>query len=103
VLILFGDVKVFPYLGDIKNNVMTEEIFEKLGFERTDVPIEESGSNPFYYYSIDIGDICIISNADDEAEKNGWEAYIFDSLTMRIKGSGDLEDLVHIIRNNTNG
>ena len=82
---------------------MTEEIFEKLGFERTDVPIEESGSNPFYYYSIDIGDICIISNADDEAEKNGWEAYIFDSLTMRIKGSGDLEDLVHIIRNNTNG
>jgi hypothetical protein len=82
---------------------MTEEIFEKLGFERTDVPIEESGSNPFYYYSIDIGDICIISNADDEAEKNGWEAYIFDSLTMRIKGSGDLEDLVRIIRNNTNG
>jgi hypothetical protein len=81
---------------------MTEEIFEKLGFERTDVPIEESGSNPFYYYSIDIGDICIISNADDEAEKNGWEAYIFDSLTMRIKGSGDLEDLVRIIRNNTN-
>jgi hypothetical protein len=74
-----------------------------LGFERTDVPIEESGSNPFYYYSIDIGDICIISNADDEAEKNGWEAYIFDSLTMRIKGSGDLEDLVRIIRNNTNG
>jgi hypothetical protein len=102
VLILFGYVKVFPYLGDIRNNVMTEEIFEKLGFERTDVPIEESGSNPFYYYSIDIGDICIISNADDEAEKNGWEAYIFDSLTMRIKGSGDLEDLVRIIRNNTN-
>jgi len=82
---------------------MTEEIFEKLGFERTDVPIEESGSNPFYYYSIDIGDICIISNADDEAAKDSWEAYIFDSLTMRVKGSGDLEDLVRIIRNNTNG
>ena len=82
---------------------MTEEIFEKLGFERTDVPIEESGSNPFYYYSIDIGDICIMSNSDDEATKNGWEAYIFDSLTMKIKGAGDLEDLVRIIRNNTNG
>ncbi len=82
---------------------MTEDIFKKLGFERTDVPIEESGSNPFYYYSIDIGDICIISNADDEAARDGWEAYIFDSLTMRVKGSGDLEDLVRIIRNNTNG
>ena len=82
---------------------MTEEIFEKLGFERTDVPIEESGSNPFYYYSIDIGDICIISNADYEAAEKGWEAFIFDYNTMNIKGEGDLEDLVRIIRNNTNG
>lgn len=55
---------------------MTEEIFEKLGFERTDVPIEESGSNPFYYYSIDIGDICIISNADDEAAKEDRKSVV---------------------------
>lgn len=83
---------------------MTEDIFEKLGFERNDVPMVESGcDNDFYYYTLDIGDICLISNANDEAEKNGWEAYIFDSLTMRVKGSGDLEDLVRIIRNNTNG
>ena len=82
---------------------MTEEIFQQLGFERVDVPIEESGHDKdFYYYTLDIGDICLISNADDEAEKNGWEAYIFDSLTMRVKGSGDLEDLVRIIKNNTN-
>ena len=34
--------------------------------------MEESGNDKdFYYYSLDIGDICIISNADDEAEKNG--------------------------------
>lgn len=83
---------------------MTEEIFTELNFEKNVVTIEESGNDKdFYYYSLDIGDICIISNADDEAEKNGWEAYIFDSLTMRIKGSGDLEDLVRIIQNNTNG
>jgi hypothetical protein len=83
---------------------MTEEIFEKLGFERTDVPIEESGNDEdFYYYTLDIGDICIISNADYEAAEKGWEAFIFDSNTMNIKGEGDLEDLVRIIRNNTNG
>jgi hypothetical protein len=100
---LFGYVKDFHYLGGIKNNVMTEEIFTELNFEKNVVTIEESGNDKdFYYYSLDIGDICIISNADDEAEKNGWEAYIFDSLTMRVKGSGDLEDLVRIIKNNTN-
>jgi hypothetical protein len=83
---------------------MTEEIFTELNFEKNVVTMDESGNDKdFYYYSLDIGDICIISNADDEAEKNGWEAYIFDSLTMRVKGSGDLEDLVRIIRNNTNG
>ena len=82
---------------------MTEETFTELNFEKNIVTMEESGNDKdFYYYSLDIGDICIISNADDEAEKNGWEAYIFDSLTMRIKGSGDLRDLVRIIDNNTN-
>jgi hypothetical protein len=83
---------------------MTEEIFKKLGFERTDVPIEESGNDEdFYYYTLDIGDICIMSSADYEATEKGWEAFIFDSNTMNIKGEGDLEDLVRIIRNNTNG
>jgi len=83
---------------------MTEDIFEKLGFKKEVVTMEESGHDTdFYYYIMDIGDICLISNSDDEAAKNGWEAYIFDSLTMRVKGEGDLEDLVRIIRNNTNG
>lgn len=83
---------------------MTEEIFKELGFERVDVSAEEAGDGRgFYYYSIDIGDICLMSNSDDEAEKKGWEAIIFDSRTLSIKGSGDLEALVNIIRNNTNG
>ena len=83
---------------------MTEEIFKELGFQRVDVSAEEAGDGRgFYYYSIDIGDICLMSNSDDEAEKKGWEAIIFDSRTLSIKGSGDLEVLVNILRNNTNG
>jgi hypothetical protein len=81
---------------------MTEEIFQQLGFERIDVSAEEADGNPFYYYTIDIGDICLISCANDEAENKGWSCAIFDSMTFNIKGSGDLEDLVRIIRNNTN-
>ena len=83
---------------------MTEDIFEKLGFECVDVSAEEVGNQRgFYYYVIDIGDICLMSNSDDEAEKEGWWCSIFDSMTLKIQGSGDLEDLVHIIQNNTNG
>ncbi len=82
--------------------MMTEEIFEKLGFERINVSTEESGcDNDFYYYTLDIGDICFITNANDEAEKNGWECSIFDSMTLKIKGSGDLEDIVRIVKLNS--
>ena len=81
---------------------MTEEIFEQLGFIKETVSAEEAEQeNGFYYYTLDIGDICLISNADDEAAKNGWECAIFDSFTMKIKGAGDLEDLVRILQNNT--
>jgi hypothetical protein len=81
---------------------MTEEIFKKLGFERTDVPIEESGNDEdFYYYTLDIGDICIISNTDYEAAEKGWEAFIFDSNTMLINSPNDLKQLVKIIKSNT--
>ena len=80
---------------------MTEQTFTDLGFERVDVPIEESGYKPFYYYTLDIGDICLITNDDKEAEEKGWECAIFDSMTLKIKGAGDLEDLVRILKNNT--
>ena len=45
--------------------MMTEEIFEKLGFERVEVSAEEVGDQRgFYYYTMDIGDICLMSNSD---------------------------------------
>lgn len=81
---------------------MTEQTFIDLGFERFDVPIEDSGYDfDFYYYTLDIGDICLITNDDKEAEEQGWECAIFDSMTLKIKGAGDLEDLVRILKNNT--
>lgn len=83
---------------------MTEQIFTDLGFERNLVTIEESGhDNDFYYYTLDIGDICLITNANDEAEEEGWNCSIFDSATCKIKGAGDLEDLVRVLKNNTHG
>ena len=75
---------------------MTEQVFIDLGFERYD---EKEGD--FYYYTLDIGDICFISNANDEAQESGWECSIFDSMTLRIVGAGDLQELVKIVKLNT--
>jgi len=81
---------------------MTEQTFIDLGFERNQETAENSGApHDWYYYIFDIGDICLITNASDEAEQDGWAVYIFDSRSLRIKGSGDLEDLIRILKNNT--
>ena len=81
---------------------MTEQVFTDLGFKRNIVTMEESGEDhDFYYYTLDIGDICLMSNSDDVAKEEGWSCCIFDSMTLEIKGAGDLEDLVRILRNNT--
>ena len=81
---------------------MTEQTFISLGFEMNVVHPEESGLDyTFYYYTLDIGDVGLITNASDEADNEGWWCSIFDSMTLKIKGSGDLEDLVRIIRLNS--
>jgi hypothetical protein len=81
---------------------MTEQVFIDLGFERNDMSPEQSGqATPFHYYTLDIGDICFISNASDQAEEKGWECSIFDSMTLKVKGAGDLEELVKIVKLNT--
>lgn len=83
---------------------MTEQIFTDLDFERNLVTIEESGhDNDFYYYTLDIGDICLISNANDEAKEEGWYCSIFDSATCKITDERDLAALVNILESNTNG
>ena len=50
---------------------MKEEVLINLGFERNDVSEEESGDKAFYYFTMDFGDLCLISNANDESEKDG--------------------------------
>jgi hypothetical protein len=81
---------------------MTEQTFISLGFEMNVVHPEESGLDyTFYYYTLDIGDVGLITNASDEADKDGWWCSIFDSETLKIKGVGDLEDLVRILKLNS--
>ena len=81
---------------------MTEQAIKDLGFEVQHETAESSGADKdWYYYTMDIGDICLITNSNDEAVKDGWEVSIFDFPSCVIKGLGDLENLIKIIKNNT--
>lgn len=81
---------------------ITEQTFIDLGFERNDVPMEESGcGHDFYYYTLDIGDVCLMSNSNDEVVKNSWECCIFNTETLKINNITDLTNLVRILKDNT--
>jgi hypothetical protein len=80
---------------------MVEEVFKKLGFIINNETVESSGSETdWHYYTIDIGDICVMSNASDEVE-DGWYATIFDACSLRITDETDLSNLIEILRKNT--
>ncbi len=80
---------------------MKEETLIDLGFTKTIVPTEESGYHrEYYYYTLDIGDIGLISNCDDEAEE-GWSVKIFEFDSLTIKNGDTLKTLVCLIKANT--
>jgi hypothetical protein len=82
-----------------KYSDIKEETLQAQGFVSTNVTIEESGNeNDYYYYSLDIGDVCLITNAHDEAVKDGWIVSIFDSMTNNVTNEEDLILLIGIIK-----
>lgn len=82
-----------------KYSNIQEETLKDLGFISTTVTKEESGfEDDYYYYSIDIGDVCLMTNAHDEAANDGWVVSIFDSMTNNVTNEEDLITLVGIIK-----
>ena len=83
---------------------MKEEVLINLGFERNDVSEEESGDKAFYYFTMDFGDLCLISNANDESEKDGgYFVEVFDNMDIRITIEEDLKALIDIFKRNLKG
>jgi hypothetical protein len=80
---------------------MKEQDIKDLGFEIEQETIESSGSDKdWYFYTLDIGDICLITNDSENAAKDGWEVSIFDSISCVIKDIIDLKDLINILKRN---
>ena len=74
---------------------MTENDLEDLDFE---VQYPADGEGGWYYYTLDIGDICFISNeanAEDE-----WWVMIFDFESMRIEDKEDAAEMINLVRRN---
>ena len=80
---------------------MREEFLIQLGFQRNDVSAEESGDYAFYYYTMDFGHLCLITNSDDEAITDlGWSVEIFDYQSLQFTNEEDLKNLVDIFKRN---
>jgi hypothetical protein len=78
---------------------MKEEVFIELGFEKIIVPPEQSGSpNDWYYYSLDIGNLSLLTSASDEIVDGNWYCYFVESDDFKMDNEADLRDLVRILR-----
>ena len=56
---------------------MTEQQLISLGFTKLEINANESGANPYYYYSLQLGygDCCLSTPADDEINDDHWPVY----------------------------
>lgn len=78
---------------------MKEEVFIELGFEKIIVTAEQSGSpNDWYYYSLDIGNLSLLTSASDEIVDGSWYCYFVESDDFKMDNEDDLRDLVRILR-----
>ena len=84
-----------------KKSKITEENLIELGFNKISQTAEATGAKKdWYYYTLDIGDMCLITNDNEDAEKDQWAVYIFDNLEIVFRNSEDLVQLVHLLKRN---
>lgn len=84
---------------------ITEELLEKLGFEKNLISEEEAGGPAYYYYSLDLlkeddyPAISLLTCAHDEVEANdGWIVELLDNGHHKIKDADLLENFVSACR-----
>jgi len=76
---------------------LTEQHLIELGFKRTDVTKEESGEkNDFYYYTLDIGDLSILSSDSDT--KEDFHVGLFDYNYLNVYDYETLKELINVLR-----
>ena len=80
---------------------MTEQEIIELGFEQNYITTEESGcENDYWYYTYDIGDMCLITSSNDESGKKLWTVTFFDYNDVVFKDAEPVRDLIAILEKN---
>jgi len=78
---------------------MTEEELIEEGFERIDVPIEESGDEEdYYYYRYSLGSgFSLYSSENTDSPKNKWSV-TFEEFTDNIIDIEDVQTLLALFK-----
>jgi hypothetical protein len=64
---------------------MTEKQLISAGFKKEEVSAEEAGTDKgYYFYSITIGDVDLISNPNDQLVNGAWACYFLNSDEIEI-------------------
>ena len=80
-------------------NKISESHLRSLGFQKEVVPIDESGNEvEFYYYSLDINYLTLITDGDDEIIDNQWSVDVMESGLEKIYDLDDLVKLLHLLK-----
>lgn len=78
---------------------MTEKQLVSMGFEKEVVTAEEAGTDKgYYFYSITIGDIDLISNPNDQLVNGAWACYFLNSDEIEIIYAHHLEMIVSALK-----
>jgi hypothetical protein len=79
---------------------MNIQLLEQLGFIKEDgFDTSDDDTPDFYYYVLDIGGVCLITNDSDDAEKNGWYVELFEG-DIRFTDIGQLQELITLLKKN---
>jgi hypothetical protein len=78
---------------------MTERELEILRFEKVEVSAEESGGEPFYYYTYDVvNGLSFISNDSDDVKDGEWFVEFFNTeVPVRFYDTVDVLGLINIL------
>jgi hypothetical protein len=79
---------------------MNEQLLEQLGFSKEDgFDTSDNDTPDFYYYVLDIGGVCLITNDSDDAEENGWYVELFEG-DIRFTDIEQLQELITLLKKN---
>lgn len=79
---------------------LTAEELTSLGFVLEDG--ESNGEHKWWYYSLDVGDLCMITNASDEIKDGKFSVQIFDYEDFVFTDYRRLKKFINILKQNKN-